>query len=105
METNCGKSFVRCGFHHAVLSRSWLAGEFIDFDFSGADLSHTLAVEVRFTGCRFDAAKLIGAHWVRTHFENCSYHRCEDRQCGVGASAIRGRQAGRSAARFGRFLN
>jgi len=73
METNCGKSFVRCSFHRAKLSHSSLAGEFIDCDFTGADLSYTLAVEVRFTGCRFDAAKFMGARWPRAHFENCSF--------------------------------
>lgn len=73
METNCGKSFVRCRFRRAKLSHSSLAGEFIACDFTGADLSHTRAAEVRFTDCRFDAANLVDASWLRTHFLNCSF--------------------------------
>lgn len=73
METNCGKSFRRCGFRRARLSHSSLVGEYLDCDFTGADLSYTLAVEVRFQGCRFDAAKFAGARWDRILFEDCSF--------------------------------
>lgn len=71
METNLGKSFVRCGFRRANFSRSTLRGAFEDCDFSNANFSHCGGTEVQFLRCDFTSTKMTGAALQRGVFDAC----------------------------------
>lgn len=82
---NCaGVRFVGVAFTDLADVASWLSFsgcEFIDCDFSRADLRHARlcgpvlkpGTGSRFHGCRFDAADIRDVYLVGADFENCSF--------------------------------
>lgn len=73
METNLGKSFVRCTFRRANFSRSTLRGAFEECDFTAANFSHCGGTEVSFLRCDFTTTRLTGASLQRGVFDACTW--------------------------------
>lgn len=73
ISTNFGKEFTACDLTKANLSGATLRGSFKECDFASANLSSSMAKELRFVRCNFSGVNLRKAHLLHSHFEDCVF--------------------------------
>lgn len=76
LETNIGGNFHMCDFRSAKLTGAVLRGEFVDCDFSMANLSRVIGTKVKFLRCVFSNVKFNSAMLLHCVFEDCKFEEC-----------------------------
>lgn len=74
METNLGDKLIKnSSFVKSRLSHTTLRGEFVDCDFSNADLTYSGSAEAKFIRCDFSGAKFKGSGFDYCLFDHCTW--------------------------------
>lgn len=79
------RSFEKCSFIEAKLSKCRLGTVFKSCDFSGADLTGSVA-----TGCRFERCIFSGANMAKILYTGCTFDECVFEGVGVLSGSVAG---------------
>ena len=82
--TNFGSTFESCSFRKANFSESVLRGRFRNCDFTGTNLSRTLATEVVFESCLFDNTNFSKVSYQNIKFVSCTFRSCTFMKGSIG---------------------